>query len=190
MSDRTKRIIVGASLLAAGVVGTLIFLKLRLADDENPIRVRNKILNFESEGSQTEWAADGSSRWRLKKNKHPSNVFEVNAFGSSNCVTAVSGISVQVVFQQDDGTTRTFTITTDTEANPGQNPKREPVIELANADDLDSDNAGYKKKLRIKNDPQGHITQIIVRPQSGDPVTCNFPAEPRVLVELCRGQCS
>src|SRR4029453_3944959 len=113
MSERTKRVILVLSLVAAGAIGAFIFLKMRLAaDDENPIRVRNKILEFESEASQAEWVAEGATKYRLKKNKHASSVFEVNAFGSSDCLTSLNGISVQVVFQLDSGETRTFTFTT------------------------------------------------------------------------------
>jgi hypothetical protein len=189
MSDRTKQVIVGLSLLAAGVVGTLLILKvLTLSDDENPIRVRNKILNFESEGPHDEWTAEGTTKWRLKKNKHPSDQFEVNAFGSSDCVTPLSGLSVQIVFELDGGAgTRTFTITADSET--GQNPKREPVVDVGNSP-MTAENLTYKKKLRINADPSGHITQITVQPKAGNPVTCHFPAEPRVLVELCREKCS
>jgi hypothetical protein len=189
LSDRAKRIIVALSFLGAGIVGTYLFLKLATAraDDENPIRVRNKILNFESESPQGEWAADGGTRWRLKKNKHVSDVFEVNAFGSSDCVASLFGVSVQITFQLDSGDTRTFTITTADE--PGQNPKKEPVVDVG-ASQMSSDNGGYKKKLRLASDPSGHITQMIVQQQTGGPVTCTFPAEPRVLIELCRGRCS
>ncbi len=147
MSDRTKRIIVGASLLAAGVVGILIYLKLTttLADDENPIRVRNKILNFESESPQSQWVRQNDGKWRLKKNKHASGVFEVNAFGSSDCVTSMQGTSVQVLFLQDDGTARTFTITTGDEEDTGPNPrKKEPLLDPGNAP-MTADNNGYKK---------------------------------------------
>jgi hypothetical protein len=183
-------VIAALSLLGAGIVGTYVVMKLMTAraDDENPIRVRNKILNFESESPQSEWAADSSTKWRLKKNKHVSNVFEVNAFGSPDCVSSVSGVSVQITFQLDSGGTRTFTITTETDGS-GQNPKREPVVDVGNAT-MTPDNGSYKKKLRIDADPSGHITQMVVQPQSGNPVTCTFPPEPRVLVELCRGRCS
>ena len=188
MSEGTKRLVVGLSLVAAGAVGTLIVLKLTTgaSDDENPIRVRNKTLEFESEASQSEWTADGSTKWRLKKNKHVSNLFEVNAFGSPDCVAPLSGISVEVVFQLDAGERRTFTFTAETESS-GQ--KKEPVVDVGNVS-MAADNGGYKKKLRTNPQLSGHITQVTVRPESGNATTCSFPAEPRVLVELCREKCS
>jgi hypothetical protein len=188
LTVQTKRVIAALSLVGAGILGTYIVLKFLTtrADDENPIRVRNKILNFESESSQSTWTLAGG-KWKLKKNRHVSDVYEVNAFGSSDCVTSLFGVSVQITFQLDSGDTRTFTITT--EAESGQNPKREPVVDPGNSQ-MTEDNGSYKKKLRISADPSGHITQMIVQPQSGNPVTCTFPAEPRVLVELCRGRCS
>jgi len=189
MSEGTKRLVVGLSLVAAGAVGTLLYLKLTttLSDDENPIRVRNKTLEFESEAAQGEWTAEGTNRWRLKKNKHVSDVFEVHAFGSANCVAPVQGNSVEVVFQLDGGETRTFTFSTESEGG-GPNPKREPIVDVGPVP-MTADNAGYKKKLRTNPQLSGHITQVTVRPQSGTPTVCSFPAEPRVLVELCRGGC-
>jgi hypothetical protein len=188
MNERTKRLVVALSLVAAGAVGALIFVKLTTAaDDENPIRVRNKTLEFESEASQAEWVAEGATKYRLKKNKRASDVFEVNAFGSSDCLTPLNGISVQVVFQLDSGGTRTFTFTTDTEASGGN--KKEPIVDVGNVP-MAADNTGYKKKLRTNPQLAGHITEITVSPQSGTATKCTFPAEPRVLVELCRGTCS
>jgi hypothetical protein len=190
MSDRAKLLVVGASFLAAGVVSTLLIMKVRIADDENPIRVRNKILQFESEGPNSEWSQDGT-KWRLKKNKHTSDLFQVTAFGSPSpgCLNPLSGINVQVDFRVDGSAeTRTFTISTESEAgSSGPNPKREPVVDVGNVS-MTAENAGLKK--RIQNPDSGHITQITVNSQAGTPTICTFPDAPRVLIELCRGACS
>jgi hypothetical protein len=187
MSDGTKKLVVAVSLVAAVVGGILIISKLRAADDENPIRVRNKTLEFESEAAQGEWVTEGSTKYRLKKNKHPSAVFEVNAFGSSNCVTPLNGVTVEVQFELDAGAgIRTFTFTTADES--GGNPKKEPIVDVGQVP-MSADNSGYKKKLRPNPQLTGHITQVIVTSQAGAPTTCSFPAEPRVMVELCRQAC-
>jgi hypothetical protein len=193
MSEGTKRLVVGLSLVAAGVVGTLIVLRLTAPladDDENPIRVRNKTLEFESEASRSEWVPEGTTKWRLKKNKHASDVFEVNAFGSSSpaCLTPLSGTSVEVVFQPDSGGDPvTFTFKAEDEVEPEKEKKKEPTVEVGNVS-MTADNGSYKKKLR-PSQLQGHITQITVTRQTGSATICSFPAEPRVLVELCRQQC-
>ena len=193
MTEGTKRLVVGLSLVAAGAVGTLVFLKLttRLADDENPIRVRNKTLEFESESPNSEWKPEQgqSTKWRLTKNKHSSNVFEVNAFGSPDCVTPLQGVTVDVTFLLDSGGQTKFTFTTASDGS-GSNPKFEPVLDVGNVT-VQEDNGGKTKKLRITQNPfSGRISGITVVSQAGASTNCSFVDVPRVLVELCRGTCS
>jgi hypothetical protein len=93
------------------------------------------------------------------------------------------------VFQLDGGGTRTFTFTTAAESGGGGNPKREPIVDVGQVT-MAADNSGYKEKLRTNLQLAGHITEISVTPQSGTVTKCTIPAEPRVLVEVCRETCS
>lgn len=174
----------------AAAAGTLACTKLRLGDeDENPIRVRNKILHFDTEGKQSSWVPDrrDGRRWRLKKNKHGTNVYEVIAYGtnSSGCLDPLKATTVDVVFEVA-GSSKRFVFTIDEEEAGSGN---EPVVYPQDVT-MSADNSGFTKKLRIADNPQGAITRITVTPPSGSPITCEFPTDRRVLVELCRNQCS
>lgn len=181
---------VGAFSVGVLVGATAIYIgSTTLADeDRNPIRVKNKILHFESEGKHSEWNGDSATKWRLKGNKHDSGVYEVNAFGSADCLAPLSGQSVQIVFQigaDDDPQRQTKTFVFGIE---GTGNKREPIVTFDNVT-MTADNSGYSKKLRIDADPQGAIKEVTVTPPSGSATKCTFPADRRVMVELCREKC-
>jgi hypothetical protein len=184
MTLTTKQLLTLAGVAACA--STLACAQFRpLSEDENPIRVRNKILHFDTEGKQSFWKKDNDTRvWRLKKNKHGTTVFEVLAFGAdSGCLDAMKGTSVAIVFELRGGVRKNFVFTIEDKGEGN-----EPAVDPGDVT-MREDNSSYTKKLGIDGNPEGAIKEVTVTYQSTTK-TCTFPDDRRVLVELCRNQCS
>ena len=175
--------------LVAGATGVILYQGLS-DEDRNPIRVKNKILHFETEGKNSKWDPDGgtANKWRLKGNKHGSGQYEVNAYGSTECLTPVSGETVDILFDipTSGGSveTRKFTAALEPVGNGS-----EPVLQAEEA--MAADNSSDAKKLRFARSPEpnGSIREVTIH-TGQNTKTCRFPSDRRVLVELCRGSCS
>lgn len=165
-----------------------------LNDDENPIRVKNKILLFETEGKNSKWEPDRDSsaanKWRVKGNKHAGDQYEVNAYGSTNCLTPIRGETVDIVFDIHNSSgqvveTKKFTF----KLEDVQNGK-EPSLQAE--EPMSADNGPFLKKLKFARtqDPGGAIREVTVHAGTST-TTCKFVEDVRVrvLVELCRGGC-
>jgi len=189
MTPTTRRLLAFAIVsIAANTLACTRAQQFR-SEDENPIRVRNKVLHFDTEGRQSFWKKDNQNprRWRLKKNGHSTTVFEVIAFGTndSGCFDPLKAERVEVTFALAGSSDRkTFVFSINNDEGEGN----EPVVDTGDVA-MTEDHSGHTKRLRIDGDPQGAIEKIKVTHQSSTR-ECSFPGDRRVLIELCRNQCS
>lgn len=199
MSIRTRRVIVGASLVAAGALGTLLILRLLAGDDdENPIRVKNKELRIESEDKEGAWTKvpAASEKWRLNvANRYSATQYVVTAYGANPdpeaCKNQLTGTIVEVAYKypnnaqgQPPETTQTLTFSL-----VQSGPKTVPLLDSTTP--MTEDNSKKVKKLRMSDDKVGGITRLTVKKDLSDAGTsCSFPADRRVAVEICMHNCS
>ena len=182
---RTTRMLLAVGTVSLATSTLACTRQLIRSEDENPIRVRNKILHFDTEGRQSFWKKDNDTRmWRLKKNNHGTTVYEVLAFGAnSGCLDPMKGTSVSIVFELRSGGRKNFVFTIEDRGDGN-----EPAVDPGDVT-MREDNSGHAKKLGIDGNPEGAIREVTVTYQSTTK-TCSFPEDRRVLIELCRNPCS
>lgn len=188
----SKRALLLVAVAAAALVVTAMFL-LTTDDDQNPIRVKNKQLFIETE-SKDHWDKPGASeKWHLKGGSHhDADQYTVAAFGANPdgdnaCLKPLLGEAAEIQFQVTNGPLVVFTFNLEQVGN-----KNEPAVTVSGAT-MSADNSKKVKRLRINAGPnalEGAITQLVVRKAGNPDATCTFPADRKVLVELCVHSCS
>ncbi len=181
----SRRAILIMSLAAAGLALLTVFL-LQTDEDRNPIRVKNNKLRIETEDKDAKWKKPGSAeKWRLDGgNRATTDRYSVTAYGAvPGCVAPLAGTSVEIKYQVASGPLQTFTFSLQRTGN-----KDEPVLDTDAP--LTDDNGNKVRKLMPKDDPDGVITQMIVRDGSTEIGKCEFPGDRRVQIEICMHNCS
>jgi hypothetical protein len=186
----SKRALVFTVLAAAAVgTATFIYLKVFVDDDQNPIRVRNKQLQIETEDAKAHWAKkSGEAKKWILDGHNPKDVAEyvVTAYGANGCLDPLKGKEVVITYEVS-GSPVTFAFRL-APKNPGST-KLEP--ELDAGVDMTADNSAPKVKKLHRTDQSviGAITSLTVSNGTA-PGNCTFPADRRVAVELCMHNCS
>lgn len=190
----SKRAILGLAVAAAGLFVVTLYFLSTADDDQNPIRVKNKQLLIETEDKDAKWHKPGAGeKWRLDVgNRESSEQYTVTAYGANPdagnpCLKPLEGEEAEIQFQVTNGPLTVFTFNLERVGN-----KNQPAVSVSGAT-MSADNSNKVKRLRPNAGPnqlEGSITQLVVRKAGAPVATCSFPADRKVLVELCMHSCS
>lgn len=193
----SKRAILGLAVGAAAL-GVAVFFLTTTEDDQNPIRVKNKQLLIEMEDKDAKWKKLplAAEKWRVEVgNKLASDLYTVTAYGANPegtnpCLQPLQGDTAEIQFRLTTGQVAILTFTL-----PKFGDKSEPQLEVSGAT-MKEDNEPKKVKRLQMNNPsggttpaEGTITQLSVLKAGAAVGACSFPADRKVLIELCTHRC-